>query len=204
MESGCAGLARPVRLPGQRHHWRQLQRQVHGFVLGRVRLKAPRAGVRDFVPSTLSPDYRPKHRPRADGSQPIALEFYYMTPQGRRSMHWPQSKGWNRSFLGRKGANQPEQSVYLRTLSNLSNPAEVRCVLSLAGRGDMTTETPLTASQVAFAQQMLPFRYSEVVNLSSGTKDPPECPGQSETRRSFCPGPTLPRLGRSAARFGLP
>ena len=32
-------------------------------------------------------------------------------------------------------------------------------------------ETPLTASQIEFAQQMLPFRYSEVVNLSSGSKN---------------------------------
>ena len=32
-------------------------------------------------------------------------------------------------------------------------------------------ETPLTASQIEFAQQMLPFRYAEVVNLSSGTKN---------------------------------
>ena len=28
----------------------------------------------------------------------------------------------------------------------------------------------MTASQIHFAQQVLPFRYSEVVNLSSGSK----------------------------------
>ena len=32
------------------------------------------------------------------------------------------------SFLGRKNATQPERPVYLRMLSNLSNPSEVRGV----------------------------------------------------------------------------
>ena len=133
--------------------------------------KVPGAGARDFVPSTLFPDYRPIHGPRADATRPIFLEFDYVTPQGGRSMRWRRSKGWKRSFLGRPGARQPERSVYLRTLSNLSNPTEVRSVLSMAGRGDATEETPLTASQIAFAQRMLPFRYAEAVQLSSGTKD---------------------------------
>ena len=84
-------------------------------------------------------------------------------------MRWRRSKGWNRSFLGRKGASQPERPVYLRTLSNLSNPSEVRGVLSMSRLSAAPQETPLTASQIEFAQQMLPFRYAEVVNLSGGS-----------------------------------
>ena len=133
--------------------------------------KVPGAGVKDFVPSTLFPDYRPKLGRREDEKREIVIEFDYSTPDGRRSMRWRRSKGWNRSFLGRKNASQPERPLYLRTLSNLSNPAEVRGVLSMSRLGSAPLESPLTASQVEFAQRMLPFRYSEVVNLSSGSKN---------------------------------
>ena len=133
--------------------------------------KVPGAGVKDFVPSTLFPDYRPKVGAREDQKPEIVIEFDYLTSDGRRSMRWRRAKGWNRSFLGRKNATQPERPVYLRTLSNLSNPSEVRGVLSMSRLRSAPRETPLTASQIAFAQQMLPFRYSEVVNLSSGSKN---------------------------------
>ena len=132
--------------------------------------KVPGAGVKDFVPSTLFPDYRPKVGPREDPKGKITIEFDYSTPDGRRSMRWRRSKGWNRSFLGRKSVTQPERPVYLRTLSNLSNPSEVRGVLGMSRLSSAPRETALTASQIEFAQQMLPFRYSEVVNLSSGSK----------------------------------
>ena len=80
------------------------------------------------------------------------------------------STGWNRNFLGRKNAKQPERQVYLRTLSNLSNPSEVRGVLSMSRLSSEPNAIPLTASQIEFARQMLPFQYSEVVDLSSGNK----------------------------------
>ena len=133
--------------------------------------KVPGAGVKDFVPSTLFPDYRPKLGRRADDKHEIVIEFDYSTPDGRRSMRWRRSKGWNRSFLGRKNASQPERPIYLRTLSNLSNPSEVRGVLSMSRLSSEPLESPLTASQIEFAQRMLPFRYSEVVHLSSGSKN---------------------------------
>ena len=133
--------------------------------------KVPGAGVKDFVPSTLFPDYRPKLGGREDEKGEVIIEFDYSTPEGRRSMRWRRSKGWNRSFLGRKNATQPERQIYLRTLSNLSNPSEVRGVLSMSRLNSAPLESPLTASQIEFAHQMLPFRYSEVVDLSSGSKN---------------------------------
>ncbi len=133
--------------------------------------KVPGAGVKDFVPSTLFPYYRPKIGDRTDDMGEIILEFDYLTSDGRLSMRWRRGSGWNRSFLGRKGATQPERPVYLRTLSNLTNPSEVRGVLSMSRSAVVPQETRLTASQIEFAQQMLPFRYSEVVELSSGRKD---------------------------------
>lgn len=132
--------------------------------------RVPGAGVKDFVPSTLFPDYRPRLGKREDEKHEIVIEFDYSTPDGRRSMRWRRAKGWNRSFLGRKNASQPERPLYLRTLSNLSNPSEVRGVLSMSRLNSAPLELPLTASQVEFAQRMLPFRYSEVVQLSSGSK----------------------------------
>ncbi len=133
--------------------------------------KVPGAGPKDFVPSTLFPYYSPKLGDRQDILQKIILEFNYQTPEGMRSMRWRRAKGWSRSFLGRQNASQPERQVYLRTLSNLSNPSEVRGVLSMSRLKSEPEETPLTPSQVEFAHQMLPFRYSEVVNLSSGNKN---------------------------------
>ena len=132
--------------------------------------KVPGAGMRHFVPSTLFPDYRPKLGHREDMRQKVTLEFYYQTAEGRPSMRWQRSMGWNRSFLGRKNASQPERQVYLRTLSNLSNPSEVRGVLRMSHLKSEPQVTCLTASQIEFAHQMLPFKYSEVVNLSDGNK----------------------------------
>jgi len=133
--------------------------------------RVPGAGVKDFVPSTLFPDYRPKSGKHEDHKDEVVIDFDYATPEGRRSMRWKRSKGWNRSFLGRKNAKQPERSVYLRTLSNLSNPSEVRGVLSISRPPFTVQETALPASQIEFAQRMLPFRYSEVVSLSNGSKN---------------------------------
>ena len=133
--------------------------------------RVPGAGVKDFVPSTLFPDYRPKSGRREDHRGEVVLNFEYATPEGHHSMRWRRrAKGWNRSFGGRKNASQPERPVYLRTLSNLSNPSEVRGVLSMSRSAQVPKETALTASQVELAHQMLPFRYSEVVKLSSGSK----------------------------------
>lgn len=133
--------------------------------------KVPGAGVRDYVPSTLFPDYRPKLGGREDVRQEVTIEFNYLTLDGPLSMRWRRGKGWNRSFLGRKNASQPERQLYLRTLSNLSNPSEVRSVLNMSRLKSQPEETPLTAAQIEFAHQMLPFRYSEVVDLSDGKKN---------------------------------
>ena len=73
--------------------------------------------------------------------------------------------------MGRKNASQPERQLYLRTLSNLSNPSEVRNVLNMSRLKSQPEETPLTAAQIEFAHQMLPFRYSEVVDITSGNKN---------------------------------
>ena len=132
--------------------------------------KVPGAGVRDFVPSTLFPDYRAKAGVRRDDRSEVVLDFEYSTPDGRRSMRWRRSRSWNRSFFGRKGAEQPERRVYLRTLANLTNPSEVRGALAMSHLASPPQETALTPWESEFAQRMFPFRYSEVVDLSSDRK----------------------------------
>jgi len=134
--------------------------------------KVEGAGPKDYVPSTLFPDYRPEQGTRRDGRREITLEYDYVTPSGRSSMRWGRKKGWSRSFFGRKGAKQPERAVYLRTLSNLSNPSEVRGVLRMSRLKTNAQEKPLTAAQIDFAQRMLPFSYKEVVKLSSPDNNP--------------------------------
>lgn len=134
--------------------------------------RVPDSGPRDFRPSTLFPDYLPKQGRRRDERRDSILHFDYSTPTGRMAMQWKRrSKGWNRSFLGRKGAVQPRRPVFLRTLSNPSNPSEVRGVLRMSRLRTSPAETLMTASQVHFAQQILPFRYSQVVDLSSGHRN---------------------------------
>ena len=133
--------------------------------------KVPGTGPKDYVPSTLFPDYRPKQGSRSDERPDIDIAYEYTTSEGRLSMRWRRSKkGWNRSFFGRQKAEQPTRTVYLRTLSNLSNPSEVRGVLRMSHLTTAPQEEPLTAAQINFAQQMLPFHYSEVVKLSSRGK----------------------------------
>ena len=123
------------------------------------------------MPSTLFPDYRPALPGHADVRNRVSLEFEYSTPDGQRAMRWHRAKGWNRSFFGRKGAVQPSRHVYLRTLSNLSNPAEVRGVLSMSRLRKQPEEDALNASQITLAHRILPFRYSNVVRLSSGRQN---------------------------------
>lgn len=132
--------------------------------------KVPGAGVRDFVPSTLFPDYRAKAGTRRDDRSEVVMDFEYSTPEGRRSMRWRRSKSWNRSFFGRKRAEQPRRPVYLRTLANLTNPSEVRGALAMSHLPSPPQETALTPWESEFAQRMFPFRYAEVVDLSSDRK----------------------------------
>lgn len=133
--------------------------------------KVPGAGVKDFVPSTLFPDYQPKLGSHVDHKSTVELEFNYVIPEGRAYMRWRRSQNWNRSFGRRENASQPERDVYLRTLSNLSHPSEVRSLLTTFRLNSVRHTIPLTASQIEFSQRMLPFKYREVVKLSSGNKN---------------------------------
>ncbi len=132
--------------------------------------EVPGAGARDYVPSTLFPNYVPKGGARGDDRPEISIEYEYSEGNDAILMAWRRRKGWTRSFFGRKKQRQPKRAVYLRTLSNLSSPPEVRGVLSMSHLKTVPEEHPLTAAQIDFAQSMLPFRYREVVRLSKTGK----------------------------------
>ena len=131
----------------------------------------PTAKRRAFVPSTLFPYYRPRIGRLQDVDPKITIDFDYQEQGGSYAMRWRRTKSWNPSFFGRKGGRQPERQVYLRTLSNLTSPSEVRGVLSLSRLQSEPNETPLTAYQIEFAQRILPFSYSKVVDLSLEKKN---------------------------------
>ena len=132
--------------------------------------KVPGAGYWDFRPATLFPNYRPTHGNRRDDVAKTEFNYEFSTPSGRLSMTWRRGKYWNQSFFGRTGAEQPERAVYLRTLTTLSNPTEVRSVLQMSRLDSAPEELPLTAYQITFAQSLLPFNYTEVVDLTRGKK----------------------------------
>lgn len=136
--------------------------------------KVPQAGVKDFAPSTIFPDFRPSQDslPR-DTPGAVRLIYNYLHDGERLGMQWGFNKGstkggWTRSFQGRKDAQQPERVVSLRRLRNLSNPSEVRSMLQL-GRADLD-QSDISSELLTFAQQVLPFRYARLVRLSARRK----------------------------------
>ncbi len=133
--------------------------------------KAPGAGAEEFVPSTLFPSYRPDLPGRRDASSETVLDYEYSAPDGRHTMRWKRgSKGWKLISLRHNNASQPERRVYLRTLGNPADPSEARGMIGMSRLSSLPGKQPLTASQIEFAQQILPCRYSEVVELSGGGK----------------------------------
>ena len=82
----------------------------------------------------------------------------------RVSMVWRRRKSWSRSYLGRKGGQQPKRSVYLRTGANLTNPSDVRGILQL-GRKEFEART-VGPDLLIFAHRILPWRYKRLAVIS--------------------------------------
>ena len=130
--------------------------------------------VSSLRPSTLFPNLRPEDGRRGDEWQEATIDFDYLTPEGGSSMQWRRSeRNWSRNYFGRKSISQPERQVHLRTLNSLNTPSRLNTSIVLHSRSRRfeLEETPLTASQIEFAHQMLPFKYSEVVNFSRGSSN---------------------------------
>lgn len=137
--------------------------------------KLPASKVSEHTPTRLFPDFRPATSPEENDAlrdirSPIEMVFAYVADSERTQMKWSRGKGkWNRSFFGRKSAGQPERHVYLRTLANLSNPSEIRSVLQLA-RKTFSSEA-IDASNIAFAQRILTYRYARLARMTAGGRN---------------------------------
>jgi predicted ATPase len=134
----------------------------------------PGSGLRDFKPATLFPNFRNR---RTDGGEDLddqitkaEISYLFNTPSGPLPMTWRRlTKGWNPNFQGKKGVRQPQREVIVRTLANLSNPGEVRSVLNIGARYEKIQE--VTADLIAFAQNVLPFKYVRMNKIISGGRD---------------------------------
>jgi predicted ATPase len=131
----------------------------------------PNAGIRDFVPSTIFPDFISEGIGfEADHRSAVTLDYHYYHGGEHHQMRWSRKKGWSRSYFGAKNAKQPERNVYIRTVASLSNPSEVRGFLSLR-RKELRREE-ITADLLNFAHQVLPGpRYSHILSFSDGKRD---------------------------------
>ena len=125
--------------------------------------RVPGRDARDFVPGMLFPNFTSRQPDvRSDSPQQTELEFHYLHRGDRRFMTWRRGKSWSRKG---DGNSHPERQVYLRTLANLTSPAEVRSILQL-GRKPISTET-ISPDLLLFAHRVLPWRYHNL-DLISG------------------------------------
>lgn len=125
--------------------------------------RVPGGHARDFVPGKLFPNFTSRQPDvRSDSPQQTELEFHYLHGGDRRFMTWRRGKSWSRKG---DGNNHPERQVYLRTLANLTSPAEVRSILQL-GRKQIQAET-ISPDLLLFAHRVLPWRYQNL-DLISG------------------------------------
>ncbi len=130
----------------------------------------PKRKPKDLTPSSLFPNFDNRRQQElSDSIERTELAFDYIHEGANYPMDWNRGKSWNRSFRGRKGGKQPERTVYLRTLANLTNPSEVRGLLQLA-RKEFETET-LTPDLLIFAHRILRRRYRNLSVIASGDRD---------------------------------
>ena len=125
--------------------------------------RVPGRPAQDFAPSRLFPNFTSRQPAvRSDPAQQTELEFHYLHRGVRRFMTWRRGRSWSRKG---DGNSQPERQVFLRTLANLTSPAEVRSILQL-GRRQVRTET-IGPELLIFAHRVLPWRYQNL-DLISG------------------------------------
>ena len=130
----------------------------------------PDRNPRDLSPSALFPNFTDRLQGQlSDQVDRTELAFSYLHDGERLSMAWRRGKSWNRSYMGRKGGQQPQRSVYLRTLANLTNPSEVRGVLQIMRKQYKSNR--LAPSSLVFAHRILRQRYNDISVISTQARD---------------------------------
>ena len=126
---------------------------------------------RNYTPAALFPNLHIAQNPiLQDSTLPTAFEFYYNIGKKKQAMRWAKGATWNKSYMGHKNSRQPKTHVYLRTLSNLSSPSEVRSVLQIASSPNLVFEN-ITSDLLAFAQRVLPLQYGQVTLIKKDAKE---------------------------------
>ena len=130
----------------------------------------PSRQPRDLTPSTIFPNFINKQEQKvSDVPVKTELEFDYQHKGSSYTMVWRRGKSWNRSYKGRRGGKQPERKLYIRTLANLTNPAEVRSFLQLARKEFVTQNLPVES--LMFARRILPQRYQNLALIKTQKRD---------------------------------
>jgi predicted ATPase len=124
-----------------------------------------------ITPPRIFPDFKPETQTTLADESHVPELVYSFTDAGQPlSMAWKRGKSkWNASFFGRKRGSQPQRTVYLHTLSKLTNPSEVRSVIQMAQRQFQSSE--IDASNIAFAQHILGFRYARLTLVEHGKRN---------------------------------
>lgn len=127
-------------------------------------------GKRDYSPAVLFPNLKAKFAPEVSDIQGTpSFEYHFFDNGQRLGMAWRRLKSWSKSFMGRKNGRQPERSLYLRTLANLTSPSEARSILQIGNPAFNSND--IDADLIAFAHKVLPFKYRDLKLLTLKDKD---------------------------------
>ena len=128
------------------------------------------------VPYTLSPHQMfPNFTDRLRGTlsddvRQSEFTYYYVDDGERSEMVWRRGKSrWHQSFMGRRSGRQPKRVVHLRTLANLTNPAEARGALRLTRHPYQSAA--LTPDRLHLANRILRPRYERVSVIAGEKRD---------------------------------
>ena len=124
-----------------------------------------------LTPARVFPNFTDRLRGTlSDDVGQAEFAYYYVDDDERHAMVWRRGKStWRQSFMGRRAGRQPRRTVYLRTLANLTNPAEARGILGLM-RQDYRS-TALTPDLLHLANRILRPRYKRVSVIGGGERD---------------------------------
>ena len=121
-------------------------------------------------PASLFPAFTDRLRGAlSDRIEEAEFAYSYVDGGERTSMTWRRRKTWSRGFMGRRGAKQPTRQVYLRTLTNLTNPADTRGVLQLMRKNYLSST--ITPDLLRLSDSILPQRYRQVSVISAEGRD---------------------------------
>lgn len=124
-----------------------------------------------LAPSRIFPNFTDRLRGAlSDDIGQAEFTYYYVDGGERSEMVLRRGKTrWHKSFMGRRAARQPERIVHVRTLANLTNPAEAQDALRLARQRYRSDE--LTPDLLHLANRILRPRYESVSIITGEERD---------------------------------